>query len=82
MEKTSNNQGGTEVSDPVQLIRTSRMSGFQFRAVAIFFLLYVIDGYDLLAFAFALMLKDIGIAVDLARDTHTPVPMWGVGQQL
>lgn len=33
-------------------------------------------------FKLELMLKDIGIAVELARDTDTPVPLWGIGQQL
>lgn len=34
------------------------------------------------SFKLELMLKDIGIAMELARETHTPVPMWSVGQQL
>jgi len=33
-------------------------------------------------FKLELMLKDMGIAVELARDTGTPVPLWGLGQQL
>ncbi|CAN5340972.1 3-hydroxyisobutyrate dehydrogenase [soil metagenome] len=33
-------------------------------------------------FKLELMLKDVGIAVQLARETATPVPIWGVGQQL
>lgn len=33
-------------------------------------------------FKLALMLKDMGIAVELARATGTPVPLWGLGQQL
>jgi 3-hydroxyisobutyrate dehydrogenase len=33
-------------------------------------------------FKLALMLKDMGIAVELARGTGTPVPLWGLGQQL
>jgi 3-hydroxyisobutyrate dehydrogenase-like beta-hydroxyacid dehydrogenase len=33
-------------------------------------------------FKLELMLKDMGIAVELARETHTPVPLWGTGQQL
>jgi 3-hydroxyisobutyrate dehydrogenase-like beta-hydroxyacid dehydrogenase len=33
-------------------------------------------------FKLELMLKDMGIAVELARETDTPVPIWGLGQQL
>lgn len=33
-------------------------------------------------FKLALMLKDMGIALDLARETATPAPLWGLGQQL
>lgn len=33
-------------------------------------------------FKLELMLKDMGIAVELARDTATPVPLWGLAQQL
>lgn len=33
-------------------------------------------------FKLALMLKDMGIAVELARETATPAPLWGLGQQL
>ena len=33
-------------------------------------------------FKLALMLKDVGIAVRLAQDTDTPMPMAGLGQQL
>ncbi|MCW5633867.1 MAG: NAD(P)-dependent oxidoreductase [Rubrivivax sp.] len=33
-------------------------------------------------FKLALMLKDIGIALQLARDTGTPMPLSGLGQQL
>ena len=33
-------------------------------------------------FKLELMLKDVGIAVELARETSTPVPLWGLGQQL
>ncbi|MFO1325881.1 MAG: NAD(P)-dependent oxidoreductase [Rubrivivax sp.] len=33
-------------------------------------------------FKLALMLKDVGIALQLARDTATPMPMAGLGQQL
>lgn len=33
-------------------------------------------------FKLELMLKDMGIAVELARETATPVPLWGLGQQL
>jgi 3-hydroxyisobutyrate dehydrogenase len=33
-------------------------------------------------FKLELMLKDMGIAMELARDTATPVPLWGLGQQL
>jgi 3-hydroxyisobutyrate dehydrogenase len=33
-------------------------------------------------FKLELMLKDMGIALELARDTATPVPLWGLGQQL
>jgi 3-hydroxyisobutyrate dehydrogenase-like beta-hydroxyacid dehydrogenase len=33
-------------------------------------------------FKLELMLKDMGIAVELARATSTPVPIWGLGQQL
>jgi len=33
-------------------------------------------------FKLELMLKDMGIAVELARQTSTPVPIWGLGQQL
>jgi 3-hydroxyisobutyrate dehydrogenase len=33
-------------------------------------------------FKLELMLKDMGIAVELARETDTPVPLWGLGQQL
>lgn len=33
-------------------------------------------------FKLELMLKDVGIAVELARSTETPVPLWGIGQQL
>jgi 3-hydroxyisobutyrate dehydrogenase len=33
-------------------------------------------------FRLALMLKDVGIALQLARDTATPMPMAGLGQQL
>lgn len=33
-------------------------------------------------FKLELMLKDVGIAVELARETETPVPIWGLGQQL
>ena len=33
-------------------------------------------------FKLALMLKDIGIALQLARDTATPMPLSGLGQQL
>lgn len=33
-------------------------------------------------FKLELMLKDMGIAVELARETHTPVALWGLGQQL
>jgi 3-hydroxyisobutyrate dehydrogenase-like beta-hydroxyacid dehydrogenase len=33
-------------------------------------------------FKLELMLKDMGIAVELARGTSTPVPLWGLGQQL
>lgn len=32
-------------------------------------------------FKLELMLKDVGIALELARSTATPVPIWGVGQQ-
>ena len=30
----------------------------------------------------ALMLKDMGIALEVARDTRTPAPLWGLAQQL
>ena len=33
-------------------------------------------------FKLELMLKDMGIAVELARETATPAPLWGLGQQL
>lgn len=33
-------------------------------------------------FKLELMLKDMGIAVNLARDTETPTPLWALGQQL
>jgi 3-hydroxyisobutyrate dehydrogenase-like beta-hydroxyacid dehydrogenase len=33
-------------------------------------------------FKLELMLKDMGIAVELARETATPVPLWGLAQQL
>lgn len=33
-------------------------------------------------FKLELMLKDVGIALELARETTTPVPIWGLGQQL
>lgn len=33
-------------------------------------------------FKLELMLKDMGIALELARETATPVPLWGLGQQL
>lgn len=33
-------------------------------------------------FKLELMLKDMGIAVELASETATPVPLWGLGQQL
>jgi 3-hydroxyisobutyrate dehydrogenase len=33
-------------------------------------------------FKLALMLKDMGIAGELARETRTPVPLWGLAQQL
>ena len=33
-------------------------------------------------FKLQLMLKDMGIAVELARETATPAPIWGLGQQL
>lgn len=33
-------------------------------------------------FKLELMLKDMGIAVELARETSTPVPLWALGQQL
>lgn len=33
-------------------------------------------------FKLALMLKDVGIAMDLAHETATPVPLWGLAQQL
>lgn len=33
-------------------------------------------------FKLSLMLKDMGIATELARDTQTPVPLWGLAQQL
>jgi 3-hydroxyisobutyrate dehydrogenase len=33
-------------------------------------------------FKLELMLKDVGIAVELARETRTPVALWGLGQQL
>ena len=33
-------------------------------------------------FKLELMLKDMGIAVELAQETKTPVPLWGLGQQL
>lgn len=33
-------------------------------------------------FKLSLMLKDMGIAVELARETATPVALWGLGQQL
>ncbi|KQT10927.1 NAD(P)-dependent oxidoreductase [Ramlibacter sp. Leaf400] len=33
-------------------------------------------------FKLELMLKDVGIALELARETATPVPIWGLGQQL
>ena len=33
-------------------------------------------------FKLALMLKDVGIALQLAKDTATPMPMAGLGQQL
>jgi len=33
-------------------------------------------------FKLELMLKDMGIAMELARETATPVPLWGLGQQL
>jgi 3-hydroxyisobutyrate dehydrogenase-like beta-hydroxyacid dehydrogenase len=33
-------------------------------------------------FKLELMLKDMGIAVELARESATPVPLWGLGQQL
>lgn len=33
-------------------------------------------------FKLELMLKDMGIAIGLAAETDTPVPIWGLGQQL
>jgi 3-hydroxyisobutyrate dehydrogenase len=33
-------------------------------------------------FKLALMLKDMGIALNLARETETPTPLWALGQQL
>jgi len=33
-------------------------------------------------FKLELMLKDMGIAMELARETATPTPLWGLGQQL
>ena len=33
-------------------------------------------------FKLELMLKDVGIALELARETATPTPIWGLGQQL
>ncbi|MFD0668302.1 NAD(P)-dependent oxidoreductase [Ramlibacter sp. MAHUQ-53] len=33
-------------------------------------------------FKLELMLKDVGIAVELARETASAVPIWGLGQQL
>lgn len=33
-------------------------------------------------FKLELMLKDMGIALELARETATPAPLWGLGQQL
>ncbi|HEY8357189.1 MAG TPA: NAD-binding protein, partial [Ramlibacter sp.] len=33
-------------------------------------------------FKLELMLKDMGIAIGLAAETDTPVPLWGLGQQL
>lgn len=33
-------------------------------------------------FKLELMLKDMGIALELARDTGTPAPLWGLAQQL
>lgn len=33
-------------------------------------------------FKLELMLKDMGIAMELARETATPAPLWGLGQQL
>ena len=33
-------------------------------------------------FKLELMLKDMGIAVELARETETPVPLWALGKQL
>jgi 3-hydroxyisobutyrate dehydrogenase len=33
-------------------------------------------------FKLELMLKDMGIALQLAHETDTPVPLWGLGQQL
>lgn len=33
-------------------------------------------------FKLELMLKDMGIAVQLAQETQTPAPLWGLGQQL
>lgn len=33
-------------------------------------------------FKLELMLKDMGIALELAQETASPVPLWGLGQQL
>jgi MFS family permease len=48
-------------SDPVSIIRNSPMGNFQIALVVVLFCLYALDGYDLLAVAFALP----GIRVDL-----------------
>jgi len=48
-------------SDPVSIIRTSPMGKFQVALVVVLFCLYALDGYDLLAVAFALP----GIRADL-----------------
>jgi benzoate transport len=48
-------------SDPVSIIRTSPMGKFQVAVVVVLFCLYALDGYDLLAVAFALP----GIRADL-----------------
>ena len=48
-------------NDPVSIIRNSPMGNFQVTLVAVLFCLYALDGYDLLAVAFALP----GIRADL-----------------